>query len=92
MMPHDTEDCKSPKDHCFFHNEDEPITETSYKVCGECFHVFQKAEELIKEYERVESEINKPGLKIIEFLDPPAKDSVFKTLSIHSCPFCSHDF
>lgn len=36
-------------DFCWTHGVLEPMTPTTFCVCGECFHVFASAEELLNE-------------------------------------------
>lgn len=73
---HEERHCKNLKDHCYFHNEDELVTATSYKVCYNCFHVFQTMEELID---------------LADQNDPP-EDTVFRTANISDCPLCRMPF
>lgn len=48
LVPHHQEapGCE-PNKHCWIHDVDEP-EEGAFRVCGECFHVFMTAEELIQ--------------------------------------------
>lgn len=64
-------------DECWFHGE-EPIPPGCYKVCGECWHAFATAEDLLE----AEREIcARMGLTPAE----SAEDVVI-------CPLCTHDF
>lgn len=36
--------------HCYSCNEDEPITDNPFRVCGECGHVYQTGQELMTAY------------------------------------------
>ncbi len=75
-MQHNFDRCKSPKDHCYFHNEDEPVTEDSFKVCYNCFHVYQTIDEL----------------NSLASDDDPPEGTVFRTARIDNCPLCKMPF
>lgn len=64
--------------HCFIHHENEPVPDDVYLVCGECFHVYATAQDLINAYERVTEEMGSRQTR-------PADE-------IMSCPHCVHDF
>lgn len=81
-----SKDCR-PKDHCYYHNEDEPITSTTFKFCGECFHVFPTIKDLVDAEEAMRADFNSHAGTIQKL-----PTSVFSTLEIKSCPFCSHDW
>ncbi len=57
---HDPRDCASPKNHCFAHNEDElaDAGHPFHRICGECFHVYRSASELLAEHNQVIAELN----------------------------------
>lgn len=63
-------------DECWFHGT-EPITERTYRVCGECFHAWER-DELLKAH-------NVQGMA---FDTPTTTDPE----TILSCPLCVHDF
>lgn len=76
MSPHEpSPECGD--DHCYSHNIDEPFGPNSYRVCGECGHVFDTAEDLIEDFNSEMPE----GL-------PPEVD----VQKINFCPWCTHDF
>jgi len=65
-----------PDDWCEYHRRVEPITDDTYKICGECWHAFTKDELL--------TESRKHG----NFRDINFRD----INKIYSCPLCAHDF
>lgn len=75
-------------DHCYTHHVDEPGT--GYIVCPECWHVYQTARELRREYRR-----NRPGIEWREWRWLPAY--LWRLLTVRAskipfCPLCMHDF
>jgi hypothetical protein len=71
--------------HCTFHDVDEPITEDTYRVCGECGHAFETDVRLIVETNKTNAAMEKavPGAELPRHVT--ADD-------INHCPFCYHDF
>ena len=66
---------------CMIHNEYEPFEKgVDYRACGECCHVFETANELIWENNRMLNFIRIPH---DENPDPE---------TIVVCPLCTHDF
>ena len=63
---------------CWYHHRREPYTESDYRVCFECNHVFRSETELIVEtnWLRVHPDA------------PPVLDGS----EVRSCPLCAHDF
>jgi hypothetical protein len=57
---HSPGECADPKNHCYEHNEDEYADDDHpwYLICGECYHVFRTADELLAEHNRVIAELN----------------------------------
>ena len=86
-MSHDYENCPSPKDHCLSHDEDEKVTFTTFKVCFECFHVFQTLKELVDAEEIARDNWNQAPRNAW-----PVGVSVFATAEIKACPYCNHDW
>ena len=66
--------------HCYIHEVDE-VGEGAYRICGECFHVYRTAEDLVATERRwrTSAGISAPPRPI----DPD---------EINSCPECAHDF
>lgn len=63
---------------CFFHNVEEECTVDSFRVCGECNHVYRTREEFVAEFAREYA-----------FLGH-GKESVPVHFGV--CPLCAHDF
>jgi hypothetical protein len=74
-------------EHCISHDEDEKITSGTFKVCFECFHVFPTIKDLVDAEEAMRKEMADAGYETYK-----KNLSVFSTLEIRSCPFCSHDW
>lgn len=68
-------------DTCAFHLRDEPITEDTFKVCGECWHAFQTEDEFRNAVADAMFECGL-GLYAATMLEENST----------CCPFCSHDF
>ena len=67
-----------PFDWCAFHHRCEPISDATYRVCGECWHAFQTREELINE------------ANFIAFMFGA---SLYDSRGdVQTCPLCTHDF
>lgn len=80
-MPHrPTKACDA--DHCYSHDEDEPMRTGDYILCGECFHVFRTGEELVAAY------LDNWPLKEI----PKPDAATVNPDKITFCPHCLHDF
>lgn len=81
-MPHHAEEaCKNV--HCYSHEEDEP-DDPCYRVCGECFHVFPTAADLVRDHNaEVQVMMAKWGGSLLVAADVE---------EIFSCPWCSHDW
>lgn len=62
-------------DQCAIHGH-EPIPEKYFRICGECWHVFVTAEELVQAYRDEMPEPKRPT---------PLEE-------IYFCPYCTHDF
>ena len=70
---------------CFIHLRREPFLSGDYRACGECYHVFRTAEELIIETaERYAEMATDAGIGRVV----PPTDAA----SIYVCPLCTHDF
>lgn len=66
-------------DWCYSCNRSEPIPEAgAYLVCGECFHCFDTADDLMAAVRKMAAEI---GVQA-----PASADEVY------FCPLCAHDF
>lgn len=61
----------------------ERVTSQTYRVCGECGHVYDTEEALIHEEDQWRQRWNAQGDRW-----PPVDDAE----SILSCPLCAHDF
>lgn len=71
------------RDWCYYHHRKEKFTYgIDYATCGECCHVYKKAKDLRKAFDRYI--VGQPRLLQI-FLKPT-------TLKIYICPLCGHDF
>lgn len=75
---------RSPNDRCAIHGH-EPIPANCYRVCGECWHAYATADELIEADYAVRLDLAEAdGLAdLVERRDPDL---------IHICPLCTHDF
>lgn len=75
-MPHEpTPECIAGLVHCHIHNEDERDRPGDYRVCGECWHVFRTATELVRVYRETSQ------IKLPIYIDPDMIDF---------CPYCAH--
>lgn len=72
-----------PDDWCWSHNRSEPTTETTYRVCGECSHVFETEGNLIRDHTAVLLRFHELGEGLA--LTDSGSD-------IYICPHCAHDF
>lgn len=77
-MPHDIFDCERPDQHCWSHDEDEPLDEPCYIACLECHHGYKSANELLIEHNII--------LKSMNISPEDNPEEVF------TCPLCLHDF
>lgn len=71
---------------CYSHNQIEVPGDATYLVCGECFHVYETAEDLEAADVWAEKQTEKyllPG----ETIGPPRVAA-----AIFACPYCGHDF
>ena len=68
-----------PFDFCMSHYRCEPMTESTYTVCGECGHAFDTADDLLRDHNAVLVEL---GIDRID-TDPE---------KVWVCPHCTHDF
>lgn len=57
----------------------EPVSERYYLICGECWHVFVTADELLTGHDQ----------RLVEVGVPPGRDTADQ---ITVCPLCTHDF
>ena len=63
--------------HCWEHHKDETTDETPFIVCGECWHIYQTAQELETLYNE----------------EVKANGGPWRTVTdIFFCPLCIHDF
>ena len=69
-------------DLCMEHYQHESA-EGAHRVCGECFHVYGTAEELLTETNRTLSHYG-PGMGPGRPITDPEQ--------VYSCPLCAHDF
>lgn len=82
----------SNKDLCAYHNEIEPITDTTYKVCGECLHAWQTVEEFMEDCRKDANFMNASSQK---WLNDPFSVKVMTAADCFEsgiCPLCTHDF
>lgn len=77
-VPHPIETCYGSRLHCMIHGVDEP--DGGYRSCGECWHVFRTAADLLGEHNRI-SQQARPGRR--DETDPGR---------VFCCPFCCHDW
>ena len=81
-MPHSPED-SCWEQHCCSHGEDEP-QEPCYRACGECYHVFPTAADLVRDHNaEVQAMMARWGG---ELLTAQHVDEIL------SCPWCSHNW
>lgn len=84
---------QSHPDYCWYHHALEPMTATTYRVCGECFHVFETAQELVDAHNVVIDQINnEPRERGYKSMNLAARKTVETVHLIYACPFCVHDF
>lgn len=71
--------------HCWAHDVDEPPRAGDHSVCGECFHIFRTADELLA----ANADRTRELQNALELTTPlyPATDPA----QVFACPFCSHD-
>lgn len=69
-------------DWCYYHERDEPVPEDGcvFRICGECFHLFRTAEDLMQQHS-----LELAKLKLERRTAPSVE-------AIYACPFCAHDF
>lgn len=90
-----TEHCKEV--HCHFHERDEPGS--GWQICGECGHLFQTADDLVREFRKmIWAGIKFDGIRWRSDGFSVSTWSQLKTMwkvkasSITFCPFCAHDW
>lgn len=66
-----------PDDWCYSCGRSEPMTPSTYRVCPECFHVYETAADLVAADQAAWADGPHPPR------DPD---------KIYSCPECAHDF
>lgn len=66
---------------CYSHYCWEKVAERPFLICGECFHVFNTAEELVEDDRKARQEFMVPDVA-----KPRDPDQIF------CCPHCVHDF
>lgn len=64
-------------DECAIHGY-EPIPEKYYMICGECYHCFVTAGELLALHNERGAEVGLPAETNLDY--------------IYMCPLCTHDF
>lgn len=67
--------------HCYAHDVDEVSTPFTYRVCGECFHVYETPHDLVRAWRRATYE-HYPKDRL------PAP----RVERIAFCQYCLHDF
>lgn len=69
-------------DWCHYHSRDEPVPAGGkyFHICGECFHLFATAEDLMQQH-TLELVKLKLGRRV-----------AVRVEDIYACPFCAHDF
>ncbi len=90
-----TDECAGQ--HCAWHNVDEPLGETDYLVCGECWHLYRTARDLRREYRRMMRGDWQHEWLLFKDLRTSAWRRMWRYLTvradrIHFCPLCAHDF
>lgn len=91
LTPHEVSaDCELV--HCFTHQIDEiEPPDGGYIVCGECFHVFNTARDLIEEFIRMTQDLKDQS--VLDFTGTARYDIPVPPVEmIFFCPFCAHDF
>lgn len=83
--PHQPDsDCRHGEwDHCYAHSVDENAAD-AYQICGECFHVFRTADELVAATAQRIAEVSVGVENPMSGPTDPEK--------IFACPHCAHDF
>lgn len=89
-----------PEDWCMIHNRSEPVRPGDYRICGECWHVFRTAEELVAETHRAELDSWKFWRSAAAVQQPAERERWLATAlperrdpeKIFACPHCTHDF
>lgn len=75
---------------CWSHCQIEVFTETSLRMCGECWHVFQSEQELIDAYN--DNAPKEPLLAPGDTEPTPPPEPVTSVDQIFFCPHCIHDW
>jgi len=73
-----------PEDWCYIHNKSEPATDTTYRVCGECNHVFETPADLESADYDLRMHWHREYNDVVPHRMPADH--------IYACPECSHDF
>ena len=81
-QPHGVCPGRDDADWCWFHYAREPVDPEvgSFLICGECFHLYATADELIDAWAEMALRVGIEG--------PPPRDAA----AILFCPYCAHDF
>lgn len=72
--------------YCSTHEQTEELADEPYQLCPECGHVYNTAEELLADYEKLVQELIKLDNEGGPFMPK------YKPHEIFFCPGCSHDF
>lgn len=86
-MSYDAATNRFPDDWCYGCMRSEPIPPGgAYRICGECFHVYETADDLIRIY-------NAEGDRLADqHPEEPRSPWVTDPEAIFFCPVCIHDF
>jgi len=96
-MPHDEYACYGSPRHCSGCGEDEPL-EPCYLRCFECGHIFNTAEDLLREHNAIIDSLNRQyphaGCPVCDEnwdLATPVPHETDAS-QVWTCPVCIHDF
>lgn len=88
----------SGEGYCYFHDSYEPDN-PCYRICGECFHVYPTAENLIDVYNTVGRELEQfvkrmgvPSHQCTPLCGGHQHVTETDAEMIFFCPYCTHDF
>lgn len=86
----------SNKDLCAFHNTNEPITDETFKVCGECLHAWQTEVDFLDDCNAAASLMNEGDRQWGKlWLNDPFRQFIHSEQTVAEsgiCPLCTHNF
>jgi len=86
---HLPEDCPDVRQHCSWHNIDEPQQPGDYRTCGECGHIYRTARDLRWAYRR---DAWRMAYGYGDWLTYMLAALTVRASRILCCVYCGHDF